>query len=75
MGKGAGAGGESQKGRKITIEELAQHRTPNDAWMASRGKVYDVSNWNDHPGGSVIFTHAGRSSIKTHSHMSLFILF
>lgn len=59
MGKGAGAGGESQKGRKITIEELAQHRTPNDAWMASRGKVYDVSNWNDHPGGSVIFTHAG----------------
>eukprot|EP00605_Chrysophyceae_sp_TOSAG23-4_P002511 GSChrysophyteH1.ASY1.ANO1.2774.1 assembled CDS len=24
-----------------------------------RGKVYDVSNWQDHPGGSVIFTHAG----------------
>ena len=23
------------------------------------GKVYDVSGWNDHPGGSVIFTHAG----------------
>ena len=23
------------------------------------GKVYDVSNWNDHPGGSVIFSHAG----------------
>ena len=21
--------------------------------------MYDVSNWNDHPGGSVIFTHAG----------------
>jgi len=27
--------------------------------MSYRGKVYDVSNWEDHPGGSVIFTHAG----------------
>lgn len=22
-------------------------------------QVYDISNWADHPGGSVIFTHAG----------------
>lgn len=29
------------------------------AWLAYRGKVYDVSNWESHPGGSVIFTHAG----------------
>lgn len=27
--------------------------------MHFKGKVYDVSNWHDHPGGSVIFTHAG----------------
>lgn len=27
--------------------------------MTCKGKVYDVSNWNDHPGGSVIFSHAG----------------
>ena len=60
MGKGAGSGGDAGVSkRKITIEELAKHRTPEDAWMASKGKVYDVSNWNDHPGGSVIFTHAG----------------
>lgn len=31
----------------------------NTAWMSFKGKVYDVSNWYDHPGGSVIFSHAG----------------
>jgi len=63
MGKGSGAGGECNqvfgKVRKITREELGKHRTPNDAWMTLKGKVYDVSNWHDHPGGSVIYTHAG----------------
>lgn len=29
------------------------------AWLAYKGKVYDVSGWQEHPGGSVIFTHAG----------------
>lgn len=57
-----GKGGEKiaeKKGRKISLEELSQHRTPKDAWLAYQGKVYDVSGWEDHPGGSVIFTHAG----------------
>ena len=27
--------------------------------MSFEGKVYDVSNWEEHPGGSAIFTHAG----------------
>ncbi|CAM9606295.1 unnamed protein product [Phaeothamnion confervicola] len=27
--------------------------------MVYRGKVYDVSGWREHPGGNVIFTHAG----------------
>ena len=64
MGKGAGKGGreireEQKPPRKITLEELSQHRTSENAWLNVRGKVYDVSNWQDHPGGSVIFTHAG----------------
>jgi len=56
-----GKGGEqpSSKGTLISLEELSKHRTPNDAWLSYKGKVYDVSNWEDHPGGSVIFTHAG----------------
>lgn len=57
-----GGGAESEvrsKNRKITLEELSKHREMDDAWMSMRGKVYDVSGWSGHPGGSVIFTHAG----------------
>eukprot|EP01032_Pedospumella_encystans_P011721 gene11721-13611_t len=56
MGKG---GEKVSKGRKISLQELSTHRTPEDAWLSYQGKVYDVSGWEDHPGGSVIFTHAG----------------
>jgi len=65
MGKGAGKGaGKARKDfdnedKVITFDELSKHRTMDDAWIAYKGKVYDVSNWVDHPGGSVIFTHAG----------------
>jgi fatty acid desaturase/predicted heme/steroid binding protein len=75
MGKGAGSGGEKKnsggvmsnarvdtkqtEGRRLTLAEVAKHRTPEDCWMHLKGKVYDVSNWNDHPGGSVLFTHGG----------------
>mmetsp|Transcript_76282 Transcript_76282/g.149638 ORF Transcript_76282/g.149638 Transcript_76282/m.149638 type:complete len:466 (+) Transcript_76282:57-1454(+) len=58
MGKG-GEKQDNQRKRKISLQELSEHRTPNDAWLAYQGKVYDVSGWEDHPGGSVIFTHAG----------------
>jgi len=65
MGKGAGSGGESnltnraKDVKKISKEEVSKHRTPDNAWMIYKGKVYNVSDWNKHPGGSVIFTHAG----------------
>jgi acyl-lipid Delta6-acetylenase / acyl-lipid (9-3)-desaturase len=45
--------------RKITWGEVQGHREPSDAWMVHQNRVYDVSNWNEHPGGAVIFTHAG----------------
>jgi len=64
MGKGgntvvSNASSATTEVKKISLEELSHHRTPNDAWISYQGKVYDVSNWEDHPGGSVIFTHAG----------------
>ncbi|ODM90275.1 Cytochrome b5 reductase 4 [Orchesella cincta] len=38
--------------REITKEELAQHNKQTDAWMAIRGKVYDVTDFlRKHPGG------------------------
>jgi cytochrome b involved in lipid metabolism len=34
---------------------LLQHRTPEDAWMTYKGKVYDVSGWEEHPGACLFF--------------------
>jgi len=45
--------------KTYTLSEVQQHRTPDDAWTIYNNKVYDVSDWFDHPGGAVIFTHAG----------------
>lgn len=44
---------------KFTWDEVKKHNVPDDAWVVYHNKVYDVSNWMEHPGGSVIFTHAG----------------
>mmetsp|Transcript_7262 Transcript_7262/g.20935 ORF Transcript_7262/g.20935 Transcript_7262/m.20935 type:complete len:493 (+) Transcript_7262:36-1514(+) len=49
----------SEAPRQVTHAELRKHNRFSDAWMTIGTKVYDVSNWSEHPGGSVIFTHAG----------------
>jgi fatty acid desaturase/predicted heme/steroid binding protein len=49
----------STKVEKFTWEEVKKHHTPEDAWIVHSNKVYDVSDWYEHPGGAVIFTHAG----------------
>lgn len=46
-------------GQKFTWQEIQKHNTPDNAWVVYMNKVYDVSNWHEHPGGAVIFTHAG----------------
>lgn len=46
--------------RVITWEELSKHNTINDAWIAIKGRVYDVTQFaKAHPGGDIIFTAAG----------------
>ena len=56
MGKGGDA---KVTPKKFTWAEVKEHCTPSDAWVVHSNKVYDVSNWHEHPGGAVIFTHAG----------------
>lgn len=48
--------------RKITMQEVERHKTPDDCWVVINGKVYDLSNFQKgHPGGSEIITeHAGK---------------
>lgn len=69
MGKGGEAAMKQSAGKdgsemtkaveKYTWEEVKKHCTPDDAWIVYMGKVYNVSNWHEHPGGAVIYTHAG----------------
>lgn len=58
MGKGGEAIGKAGA-TKITWQQVKDHATPEDAWVVYHNKVYDVSSWHEHPGGAVIFTHAG----------------
>ncbi len=45
--------------KKFPIKEVKMHNSVGDAWLVNSGKVYDVSGWKEHPGGRVIFSHAG----------------
>lgn len=47
-------------GRGYSLAEVAKHCTPDDCWLAVRGKVYDVTSWvAAHPGGSMARRMAG----------------
>ena len=42
-----------------SIEEIANHTTPEDCWFAINKTVYDVSNFATHPGEEVIYEGCG----------------
>lgn len=46
--------------RRISWDELSLHNTTDDAWIAIKGRVYDVTSFAKfHPGGDILFTAAG----------------
>ncbi|TMW54963.1 hypothetical protein Poli38472_014734 [Pythium oligandrum] len=48
--------------RVLPWSEIRKHNSPQDAWIVIHHKVYDVSNWDAHPGGHVVFTQAGEDA-------------
>ncbi len=36
---------------KYTLDEVAKHNKKEDLWFVVHGKVYDVTKFDDHPGG------------------------
>ena len=53
-------------GRKISLSEVAQHRTEDDAWMVLNGKVYNVTRYvKFHPGGvDYLMQGAGKDATR-----------
>lgn len=50
----------TDKLRSIPWREIAEHNTTDDAWIAIKGRVYDVTDFAAlHPGGDIIFSVAG----------------
>ncbi|OMJ70858.1 hypothetical protein SteCoe_31073 [Stentor coeruleus] len=48
---------------KIHQDEVAKHKTENDAWLAIHGKVYDISKFTDHPGGAeILLENSGKNA-------------
>jgi hypothetical protein len=47
----------------FTYAEVAQHSTPDDAWVVIEGSVYEISGMA-HPGGEVLFSYAGRDATE-----------
>ncbi len=42
----------SQSSKKIiTFDEIKKHNQANDCWIIIENKVYDVTNYRNHPGG------------------------
>ena len=51
----------------FTAEEVAQHNKPGDLWVIIRGFVFDITNFDDHPGGpDVLKQHAGGDATEAY---------
>jgi len=52
--------------RTITLRDLQQHNRREDAWIAVRGRVYDVTEFMDrHPGGELMLMEGvGKDATK-----------
>lgn len=57
---------------RVTMEELKKHKTPEDAWSAYNGKVYNITPYlKFHPGGEKeLMRSAGRDGTKLFSEQS-----
>jgi len=50
------------------VHKLAKHNTRNDAWMAVKGIVYDITEYfRIHPGGTIILDGIGTDATELYS--------
>ncbi|KAF2100944.1 putative mitochondrial cytochrome b2 [Rhizodiscina lignyota] len=55
--------------RKVSVDEIRQHASPESCWIVVDGKVWDMTEFApDHPGGAeTILEHAGRDATEPYS--------
>lgn len=45
-----------------TLEQVSEHNSSDDAWIIVSGNVYDISAFNNHPGGNIISIGYGKDA-------------
>lgn len=50
---------EAKYQKEYTTDEIAKHNKEGDLWMVIGGRVCDVSNFDDHPGGPDVLEGIG----------------
>lgn len=51
--------------KNISMTEVAKHSSPEDAWVAISGKVYDITKFvSEHPGGDIIMDGVGKDATQ-----------
>lgn len=59
------SGSSSPETMMYTLEEVAQHSTKDDCWMAIHNKVYNVTDFiSRHPGGDAILQGCGKDATE-----------
>jgi cytochrome b involved in lipid metabolism len=48
----------------LTNTEVAKHKTRGDCWMTINDKIYDLSEYVSHPGGSGYLSYCGTNATK-----------
>jgi cytochrome b involved in lipid metabolism len=51
---------------RVTLNDIKAHKSDSDAWIAVKGKVYDITNYlSFHPGGkSILLGMAGKDATE-----------
>ncbi|CAK4081887.1 unnamed protein product [Aphanomyces euteiches] len=48
--------------KKISWQAVREHNKADNAWIVIHHKVYDISHFDNHPGGAVMLTQAGEDA-------------
>ena len=50
----------------VTLDELKEHNTSGNCWIAVHGKVYDVTTFlSDHPGGGEVISSLAGADVSS----------